>query len=343
MHEHPIEFLKPILYNESNMIPKRSEDMEPTLLTAEDVAKQLKINKYTVYEMIKRGELPSSRVGKQVRVSQEDLNEYLQANKTGSASQAHPSPGEHSDGETDGAQVGTPSSVIICGQDMCLDLLVGRISASGGKTAVLRSYTGSYNGLYALYHGDVTMTAAHLWDSETDTYNYPYIRRMLPGVPVGVLRLAGRTQGLYVKKGNPQNIRGWEDFTRRDITMINREKGCGTRILLDQKLAKLHISAHGIPGYGRESASHLVCAGTVAKGGADVGCGAESVARNIPGIDFIPLQLEWYDLVFPLSDQHTHAIREIMSYVPSDEFKMSLEMMGGYDLSQTGQYVEFGV
>ena len=118
------------------------------MLTAEDVAKQLKINKYTVYEMIKRGELPSSRVGKQVRVSQEDLNEYLQANKTGNTPPRHIRPREkHSDGETDGAQVEhVLSSVIICGQDMCLDLLVGRISASGGKTAVLRSYTGSYNG-----------------------------------------------------------------------------------------------------------------------------------------------------------------------------------------------------
>ena len=126
--------------------------------------------------------------------------------------------------------------------------------------------------------------------------------------------------------------------------MINREKGCGTRILLDQKLAQAaYPRTYDIPGYGRESASHLVCAGTVAKGGADVGCGAENAARNIPGVDFIPLQLEWYDLVFRISDRHTHAIREIMSYVPSEEFKMNLEMMGGYDLSQTGRYVEFGV
>lgn len=118
--------------------------------------------------------------------------------------------------------------------------------------------------------------------------------------------------------------------------MINREKGCGTRILLDQKLSQLYIRAHDIPGYGRESASHLVCAGT------DVGCGAVNAAQNIPDIDFIPLQLEWYDHVFRLSDQHTHAIRAIMAYVPSEAFRMNLEMTGGYDLSQTGRYAELG-
>jgi hypothetical protein len=97
-----------------------------------------------------------------------------------------PGPGE----SAPGAGLLTASPVIISGQDMCPDLLVNRITAEGHM--VLRSFIGCYNGLYALYHGKVTMSASHLWDSETDTYNYPFIRRLLPGLPVGVLRLAGR-------------------------------------------------------------------------------------------------------------------------------------------------------
>jgi putative molybdopterin biosynthesis protein len=341
-----------------------SQYMESNLLTAEDVAKQLRIKKYTVYELIKRGELPSSRVGKQVRVSQADIDRYLKANKTGPE---YAGVGGHGAGfarplsvvepPPEGREVidlissGRPSAavaespdlsaypVIISGQDMCLDLLVTRLAALG--IAVLRSYVGCYNALYSLYHGRVTMSASHLWDAETDTYNYSYIPRLLPGLPVGVFRLGGRMQGLYVRRGNPLNIRTWEDFGRPEITMINRERGSGTRILLDQKLARLGISVAEIQGYNREATSHLACSSFVAKGGAEIGCGCERGLERVAGIEFIPLQMEWYDFVFRLSDKDTPAMRAISSYVSSEEFKRDLEIMGGYELSQTGTYREF--
>jgi putative molybdopterin biosynthesis protein len=184
------------------------------------------------------------------------------------------------------------------------------------------------------------MSASHLWDAETDSYNYPYIRRILPGIPVGVFRLGGRMQGLYVRKGNPLNIRGWEDLGRPDITMINRERGSGTRILLDQQLALLGINTASVQGYDREASSHLACAGFVAKGGAEAGCGCERSAEGVEGVEFIPLQMEWYDFVFRLSDKNTPAVRTISSYISSGEFKRDLEVLGGYELSQTGTYKE---
>ncbi|MDR0376639.1 MAG: helix-turn-helix transcriptional regulator [Spirochaetaceae bacterium] len=340
--------------------------MESSLLTAEDVARQLRIKKYTVYELIKRGELPSSKVGKQVRISQADIDCYLQASKSGPPSFAGSSrdggeesapgtPGRYASGTRfPGAQgenpphpaaslelpEAPPGMVIISGQDVCLDLFLTKI-AEDGKTGVLRSYMGCYNSLFALYHGRVTLAAAHLWDRETDTYNYPFIRRLLPGLPVGVFRLAGRRQGLYVRKGNPLGVTDWKDFARSDVAMINREKGCGTRILLDQKLAGLGIRGQDIRGYNREMASHLACAGEVARGGADAGCGCERWAENIAGIEFIPLQLEWYDFVFRLADKDTPAVQSVLSFGSSREFRQNLEMMGGYDLSQTGHYEEF--
>jgi putative molybdopterin biosynthesis protein len=338
--------------------------MESKLLTAEDVAQQLRIKKYTVYELIKRGELPSSKVGKQVRVSQADMDRYLASNKTGpqyperspesgcevvdlissgrpSASRngAESSVEKNTDSSSALGEVSLQGAVIISGQDMCLDLLVARLSGTGNT--VLRSYVGCYNGLYSLYHGRVTMAATHLWDAETDSYNYPFIRRLLPGLPVGVFRLGGRMQGLYVRKGNPLNIQGWKDFSRPEITMINRERGSGTRILLDQRLAQLGIDTAAIRGYARESTSHLGCAGTVAKGGAELSCGCERGIEGVGGVEFVPLQLEWYDFVFRLADRNTPAIRTISSYITSDEFKRDLEIMGGYDLSQTGRYEEF--
>jgi putative molybdopterin biosynthesis protein len=343
--------------------------MESTLLTAEEVAQQLRIKKYTVYEIIKRGELASCKVGKQVRVSQADIDAYLYANKSGP--RLHPLSAEARDKgkegfpgmhrtfspqtfspQTFGPQTGSPAAslvreaspredapLIICGQDACLDLLVAKVIGFGGNA--LRSHMGSYNALYTLYHDQVTMSAAHLWDSETDTYNYPFIRRLLPGLPVGVLRLAGRMQGFYVKEGNPFNIRDWQDLARPDIIFINRELGCGTRILLDQKLRYLGIDGAAVRGYTREASSHMICAGIVAQGGADLGCGCERSARNIAGIEFIPLQQEWYDLVFPLRVRKLPAVNAIISYITGPDFKQDLETMGGYDISQTAYYEEF--
>jgi putative molybdopterin biosynthesis protein len=123
--------------------------------------------------------------------------------------------------------------------------------------------------------------------------------------------------------------------------MINRERGSGTRILLDQKLARLGIGVGGIQGYSREATSHLACSSFVAKGGAEVGCGCERGAERVGGVEFIPLQMEWYDFVFRLSDRNTPAVRTISSYVVSEEFRRDLEIMGGYELSQTGTYQEF--
>ncbi|MDR3115256.1 MAG: helix-turn-helix transcriptional regulator [Treponema sp.] len=317
--------------------------MESILLTAEDVAKQLRIKKYTVYELIKRGELPSSKVGKQVRISQEDINRYLQSRKTGFKALLPERIAAGPAGRLeDKPPVDFPglAPIIICGQDKCLDLLVSRISRTG-TNLVLRSFMGSYNGLCTLYNGRVTMAAAHLWDGETDTYNYPFIRHLLPGLPVGVLRLAGRMQGFYVKKGNPLQIKDWNDLARREITMINRERGCGTRILLDQKVAQLGIDTDPIQGYTKEYTSHLACANTVARGEADLGCGCEGGREHIPGVDFVPLQLEWYDFIFRLADRNTPALRTILSYVLEGEFRQDLEMLGPYDLSQTGRYETF--
>jgi putative molybdopterin biosynthesis protein len=329
----PIEVCSKIKYNVS---------MELPLLTAEDVAQQLRIKKYTVYELIKRGELPSSKVGKQVRVSQEDIAYYLKAGKTvnrpsGDPDRAAPErfPAEHARA----ADQGREAEIVLCGQDACLDLLLAQVVRTGEPA--LRSFMGCYNGLIALYRGKVSMAGAHLWDSETGAYNYPFIRRLLPGLPVGVLRLGGRMQGFYVRKGNPLKIQDWKDLSRPELVMINRERGCGTRILLDQKLRQLGIDAAGIRGYDREFTSHMVCAGAVARGEADLGPGCERGAEGIAGAEFIPLQLEWYDFVFRLEDRRTPAVQAILSYVREGDFRQDLEIMGGYDLSQTGLYREF--
>ncbi len=121
---------------------------------------------------------------------------------------------------------------------------------------------------------------------------------MLPGIPAIIVHLANRKQGFYVQKGNPKGVKGWEDLKRSGITIINREIGSGTRILLDEHLKKIGISGNSIDGYERECFSHLAVASTVARGGADIAIGNEKASQQVKGIDFIPLQTESYELSY---------------------------------------------
>jgi putative molybdopterin biosynthesis protein len=183
------------------------------------------------------------------------------------------------------------------------------------------------------------MATAHLWDGDSGQYNVPFVRRMLPGIPAVIIHLACRLQGFYVPKNNPKGIKGWEDLGRKDITIINREKGSGTRILLDEHLRRLGIPSKNIKGYNRESTSHLAIASTVARGGADIGIGNEKSGLQVQGIDFIPLQTERYEMVIKKEDIDKAPFQTVLEILRSQEFKMELEGIGGYDLIELGQIV----
>lgn len=304
-------------------------------LTPQEVADILKIAKNTVYELIKRGELNAYRVGKKVRVDAKDVEEYKNKTKSikGNSQEVTLSTAFSS------AEMSRQSNFVICGQDILLDILSRHLQLHPHGTQALRSYIGSYNGLYALYHGNAQMTAAHLWDGDSGEYNIPFVRRMLPGIPAIVIHLACRLQGFYVASGNPKGITGWEDLKRKDITIINREKGSGTRVLLDEHLRKLGIPAKSIKGYERESTSHLAIASTVSRGGADIGIGNEKSALQVKGIDFIPMQTERYELVVKKEECGNLPFQVVLEILRSQEFKMELEGIGGYDLTEIGKII----
>ncbi len=290
--------------------------MEQNLLTAQEAAELLKVKKATVYEMVKRGQIPAVKIGKQVRINREELERLLRP-------------------EGQPAAQAEPSGIVLCGQDSCLNVIANHISMLPGAEPVLRSYAGSYNSLHQLYQGKADIATSHLWDEETGTYNFPFITRLLPGMSVVVVRLLGRKMGIYTAAGNPKGITGIESLASGKISMVNREKGSGTRILLDQKLKVLGIDPRGVPGYFREYGNHISIAGAVARGEADFGMGAEMAARQVDGVDFLPLQTEWYDLVFPRERQEEPTFRLLMEYLTGTGFRE--EIAGLYDLSQTGR------
>ncbi|HEY3426713.1 MAG TPA: substrate-binding domain-containing protein, partial [Negativicutes bacterium] len=279
------------------------------------------------------GDLTGYRIGRKIRVDASDLEVYIKKSKdqspAGQPQLAKP------------AETPSPmrDELIICGQDMILDILTRHLEKKLPAVRILRNYCGSIDGLTALYHGTVNVATAHLWDSDTDSYNVSYVRRMLPGHRTLIINLAFRTEGFYVVKGNPKEIYDWPDLTKSGVRFVNRERGCGARVLLDEKLRTLDIDHAEIEGYNREEMSHMAVASCVARGEADVGLGIEKVALQVKGIDFIPLQKERYDLVIRKEDADKPNFQTLLSILKSDSFQNEIAGMGGYELSNPGKIV----
>ena len=298
-------------------------------LTVDDVAEILQVSRNTVYALKNKGAINSYTVGRKLRFTYADVQAYIASTKrTKPASPKTPFP---------------PSQerpFVICGQDIILDVLSNYLSQAGVRC--LRSYVGSYDALTALYKDQVQVASAHLWDGASGQYNIPYVQRLLPGTPTVVVHLVCRMQGFYVAKGNPKGIGRWSDLARPDVSIVNREKGSGSRVLLDENLRLLGIETRDVHGYQNEVQSHIAVASTVARGRADVAIGSEKVAKQVDGIDFIPMQKERYDLVVKQEIFDSRAVRALMGVLESGILRDEFASLGGYDTSEMGRIVTIG-
>lgn len=224
---------------------------------------------------------------------------------------------------------------IVASHDLALNMLVGGLRRRNPELKINVTYAGSLGGLIALQQGRADIAGIHLLDGETGEYNYPYVKHLLPGRGVAVVHLACRIQGLMVATGNPKRIKGVEDLRRDDITMINRQKGSGTRVLLDQELRRLDVAPSALRGYTHEVDTHLAVARAIAAGEADVGLGIEAAARACH-IDFLPLAKERYDLVIPMETYRDKKCRHLLRIIGTKDFQKAVTEAGGYDTSQTG-------
>lgn len=312
---------------------ERRRLMEEIIYTPQEVADLLKLKKNTVYEMIKRGDIRAAKLGKSFRILASDIDAYLGQDKK-ETTKSYVEEDSHLSFFPKEEPV---PAMILCGQDLLLDLMANHLNRNEYGIQVLRSYLGSYNGLYAMYQKQVHIATAHLWDPETDTYNLPYIAKLLPGVPVQVYHLTRRMQGFYVRKGNPKNLTGFQDFGRSDLCFVNREKGSGTRVLLDHMLVKLNISPSRINGYKTEAGTHLAAASAVVNGGADFALGNERTSFQVKDIEFIPLKEESCDLVLREEERDHPLIKKLLELLRSDEFHSEIRGLGGYDAEGMGE------
>jgi molybdate-binding protein/DNA-binding transcriptional regulator YhcF (GntR family) len=220
--------------------------------------------------------------------------------------------------------------------DLALEALWARARRLHPGLVLEPRYVGSLDGLLALLHGEAGLAGSHLLDEESGEYNLPVLRRLFIGVPLCVVALAEREQGLILPRGNPRRIGGCADLSRPGVRFVNRQPGSGTRALLDHTLRRQAVNPAEIQGYEREVHTHLAVAGAVAEGSADAGLGIRAAARAF-GLDFLPLARERYDLVLAAADRDCSPVAELLAVLASGEFRAVVDQIGGYDTARTGE------
>ena len=224
--------------------------------------------------------------------------------------------------------------VHIGSHDLCLDLLAQFLADSGRR--LTSANAGSLGGLVALRRGEAHLAGSHLLDPQTGEYNVSYVKQYLPGVSVVLVTFVHREQGLIIAPGNPKGIRGLEDLARPDVRYVNRQRGAGTRILLDYRLGQLGIEPAQVCGYAREEYTHLAVAVAVQSGVADCGLGIAAAARALK-LDFIPLEQERYDLVIPRAHYESDLLRPLLDLIRGPEFRRAVAELPGYDATHMGE------
>ncbi len=226
--------------------------------------------------------------------------------------------------------------VIIGSHDLTLDVLADELIPR--DVFLSSSHVGSLGGLLALKKDNAHIATSHLLDEDTGTYNWSYIRKYVPEIPVKVFHGVMREQGFIVPKGNPKNIRTFEDLARNDVTFVNRQAGAGTRVLLDHHLGRAGIDPSQIRGYELEEYTHTTVAVAVLSGVADVGMGVLAAARAL-GLDFVPVATEQYDLVIPEKYLGDEKIQTLLETIRSKSFKERVLSLGGYGVDRTGEEI----
>ena len=247
---------------------------------------------------------------------------------------------------TDPAEINR-TIVHIGSHDLTLDLLAQRLAELGHDSdpaqpdqatprRFVSAHAGSLGGLIALRRGEAHVAGSHLLDPATGEYNFAYIQQYLPNVPVVVVTLLRREQGLIIAKGNPKNIASLADLARSDVRFVNRQRGAGTRVLLDYRLSELGLAAESIVGYRREEYTHLAVAAAVQSGVADCGLGVRAAARALQ-LDFVSVEWERYDLVIPKVYYESELLRPLLELIRGGSFRQAVAELEGYDPSLMGQ------
>ncbi len=299
--------------------------MDDKLMSAKEVAAYLGIHEKQVYHLVKDGRLPGTRITGKWVFPKRLVDEHLEEDARRGLSSARAKGDRH------------PGALLAAGSnDPALDILLSSYRSASPEQYVFSCNTGSGEGLAALDAGYTDIAWSHLYDPDSNDWNIPYLAERLPHRSPVVVNLFGRDLGLVLPRGNPKAIRGWADLARDDVRIINRQRGSGTRVLLDQRLTKSGIVPGGVRGYDTEVSTHYEVGLAVLAGDADTGLATGSIA-SLLGLDFVPAATERFDMITDREVFFKRGIQSLLEMLRSDSYGRRIGRLGHYDFSQSGK------
>ncbi len=226
--------------------------------------------------------------------------------------------------------------VSIGSHDMIMDVISDMMAAGYRNMYLSSTHVGSMGGLMALQRGETTIAPTHLLNEADGRYNEAILKQLFGSGRIALIKGVDRIQGIMVKKGNPQGIRGVEDLTR--VRYVNRQRGAGTRVLLDYKLKQAGIRPEEIDGYDKEAATHMAVAALVASEEIDAGMGIKPAADAM-GLDFIEVGVEEYDFAIDRQNLQLPQVQAFLEILRSSAFHEKLAEFGGYGWHQAGNII----
>ena len=301
--------------------------MSEEMLNTKEVAKYLGIHEKQVYALIKSKKIPSTRVTGKWVFPKKLIDEWIESNAKTGLGQAR-----QKSRRIEGGLLASGSN------DPILDMLQTYMKKSYPEFYIFSANTGSTDGLKALNMGYTDIAWSHLFDPKSGEYNIPFLPTYLPNVKPVVINLFHRDLGFVVAPKNPFHIRGFEGLAQKGVRLVNRQKGSGTRVLLDYHLKKLQMSPSKINGYDKEVYTHFEVGLSILSKESDVGIATIAVSKLL-GLPFIPITQENFDMILDQSTFFEKGIQAFIEILNSQEFRTRVERLGSYDFKNSGKVV----
>jgi excisionase family DNA binding protein len=299
--------------------------MSEEMMNTKEVAHYLGIHEKQVYALIKSKRIPSTRVTGKWVFPKKLIDDWIELNAQKSLGQAR-----EKSKRVEGALLASGSN------DPILDILHTYMRNSYPEFYIFTANTGSTDGLKALNKGYTDIAWSHLFDPKTGEYNIPFLPNFVPNIKPVVVNLFCRDLGFLVASKNPLGIHGFEDLARKEVKFINRQKGAGTRVLLDYYLKKLRIPPSEIKGYEKEVYTHLEIGISVLSKESDVGISTIAVSKFF-GLSFIPVTTESFDMILDQSTFFEKGVQAFVEVLNSDGFRKRITKLGNYDFKNSGK------
>jgi excisionase family DNA binding protein len=299
--------------------------MSGEMMNTKEVAHFLGIHEKQVYALIKSKRIPSTRVTGKWVFPKKLIDGWIESNAQKSLGQAR-----EKSRRVEGALLASGSN------DPILDILHTYMRNLYPEFYILTANTGSTDGLKALNKGYTDIAWSHLFDPKTGEYNIPFLPNYVPDIKPVVVNLFCRDLGFLVTAKNPLGIHGFEDLARKEVKFINRQKGAGTRVLLDFNLKRLRIPSSQITGYEKEVYTHLEVGISILSKESDVGIATVAVSKFF-GLSFIPITTESFDMILDQSTFFEKGVQAFMEVLNSDGFRKRITKLGNYDFKNSGK------